>query len=244
MKNQSYFIIILLCILLPLKTYGQHLAPLSAQTKATYTFKNGDLNGIGKWYMGREISRVMGYHAVDWLERNERDEEENTKRLILNMNIKSDDIIADIGAGSGYHVFKMAPLTPDGTIYAVDIQSEMLRSISFRIEDSDHKNITLVKSTERDVNLKKNSIDKMLLVDVYHEFDFPEEMMASIHKALKKDGQLFLVEYRAEDETVPIKKLHKMSQEQAVKEMKAAGFKLKENITNLPWQHCMVFVKM
>lgn len=224
--------------------YGQQLVPLGTKIKNAYTFKNGDLNGIGKWYMGREISRVMGYHAVDWLERTERDAEENTKTLILNMNIEADDVIADIGAGSGYHVFKMAPLAHDGIIYAVDIQKEMLRSIAFRIEDNDHKNIALVKSTERDVNLKKNSIDKMLLVDVYHEFDFPKEMMASMYTALKKDGQIFLIEYRAEDETVPIKKLHKMTQQQAVKEMRAAGFKLKESIDNLPWQHCLVFVKI
>lgn len=244
MKKQYYFLTILLCAVCSLQTYGQQLAPLGTKSKSSYTFKNGDLNGIGKWYMGREISRVMGYHAIDWLERSERDEEENTKTLILNMDIKADDVIADIGAGSGYHVFKMAPLATQGIIYAVDIQSEMLRSIAFRIEDTNHKNIELIKSTERDVNLEVNTIDKALLVDVYHEFDYPKEMMASIYKALKKDGQLFLVEYRAEDETVPIKKLHKISQEQAVKEMKAAGFKLKENITNLPWQHCMIFVKM
>ena len=208
-----------------------------------YTFKKGDYNGIGKWYMGREIAHVMGYQGIDWLKRPEREKEENVSMLIENLKIKSSDIIADIGAGSGYHVFKMAPLAENGFVYAVDIQIEMLVEIDKTKKSTKVKNVKTVLGTEKGIELPRNSVDKVLMVDVYHEFNFPAEMIASIKKAMKPNGELFLIEYRGEDPTVPIKKIHKMSEKQAVKEMKAAGFILKENITNLPWQHCMIFVK-
>jgi len=208
-----------------------------------YTYKQDDPNGIGKWYKGREIAHVMGFQGMSWLERPEREEEENTTKLLTNMDIKADDAIADIGAGSGYHVFKMAPLAKKGHIYAVDIQDEMLAALQEKKDNENVKNINLVKGSEKSVNLLENSVDKVLMVDVYHEFNFPIEMIASVEKALRTDGKLFLIEYRGEDASVPIKKLHKMTEVQAVKEMKAAGFKLERNIDNLPWQHCMVFVK-
>ena len=179
---------------------------------------------------------------MSWLERDNREKEENTSRLIKNMNIQSEDVIADIGAGSGYHVFKMAPIASKGKIYAVDIQEEMLAAIRKKKEEKGIDNIELVRGSEKSVNLAANSIDKVLMVDVYHEFNFPYEMIQSIKSALKPNGEIFLIEYRAEDKSVPIKPLHKMSETQAVKEMQVAGFTLKENISNLPWQHCMVFV--
>ena len=208
-----------------------------------YTFKKGDYNGIGKWYMGREIAHVMGYQGIDWLKRPEREKEENVSKLIENLKIKSSDIIADIGAGSGYHVFKMAPLVENGFVYAVDIQIEMLMEIDKTKKSTKVKNVKTVLGTEKSIELPKNSIDKVLMVDVYHEFNFPVEMIASIKKAMKPNGELFLIEYRGEDSFIPIKKIHKMTQKQAVKEFEAAGLFLKENIKNLPWQHCMIFVK-
>ena len=208
-----------------------------------YTFKKGDYNGIGKWYMGREIAHVMGYQGIDWLQRSEREKEENVSKLIENLKIKSSDIIADIGAGSGYHVFKMAPLAKNGFVYAVDIQVEMLMVIDKMKNSTKSRNVKTVLGTEKSIELPKNSIDKVLMVDVYHEFAFPVEMITSIKKAMKPDGELFLIEYRGEDSFVPIKKIHKMTQKQAVKEFEAAGLILKENIKNLPWQHCMIFVK-
>jgi len=206
-------------------------------------YKQGGPNGIGKWYMGREIAHVMGFQGMNWLERPEREEEENTSILLKNMYIKPKDIIADIGAGSGYHVFKMAPLANKGTIYAVDIQDEMLEALRAKKEARNNQNIKIVKGSEKSVNLPENSVDKVLMVDVYHEFNYPKEMIASIKKALKPKGKLFLIEYRGEDRTVPIKELHKMTEAQAVKEMKAAGLTLERNDDNLPWQHCMVFMK-
>tara|TARA_B100001059_G_scaffold205345_1_gene215335 strand:- start:1384 stop:2118 length:735 start_codon:yes stop_codon:yes gene_type:complete len=208
-----------------------------------YTFKKGDINGIGKWYMGREIANVMGFQGIGWLERSNREKEENVSNLIQNMKIESNDKIADIGAGSGYHVFRMAPLAKNGMVYAVDIQSEMLEAINIKIELNNLNNIKTILGNEKSIQLPKNSVDKILMVDVYHEFNFPKEMIRSIKNALKPNGELFLIEYRGEDTRVPIKKIHKMSEKQAQKEIEAAGFTLRENISNLPWQHCMIFIK-
>ncbi|MDR5589804.1 class I SAM-dependent methyltransferase [Christiangramia sp. SM2212] len=208
-----------------------------------YTYKTHSPDGIGKFYMGREISRVMGYQGIQWLERPEREKEENTSQLIKNMKISPEDTIADIGAGSGYHVFKTAPLASKGLVYAVDIQDEMLNVIEQQKEKTGINNIEIVKGSEKEVNLPEKSVDKILMVDVYHEFSYPVEMLQSMRKALREDGKIYLVEYRGEDESIPIKKLHKMTEEQAVKEFNANGFKLKENFLILPWQHCMVFQK-
>ena len=193
--------------------------------------------------MGREIAYVMGFQGINWLERSEREIEEDVSTLIKNMEIKTDDTIADIGAGSGYHVFRMAPLAENGLVYAVDIQPEMLEAIELKKRSKRVSNVETVLGSEKSINLPKNSLDKILLVDVYHEFSYPAEMVGSIKNALKSNGQLFLIEYRGEDSSVPIKKIHKMTVKQSIKEMEAAGFRLKENIDNLPWQHCMIFEK-
>ncbi len=208
-------------------------------TDAVYTYKVGDRNGIGKWFLGREIAHVMGYQAMDWLDRDSREAEENTSRLIKNMDLESEDIVADIGAGSGYHVLKMAPKVKQ--VYAVDIQDEMLNAIQVKLDNEHLTNVQLIHSIEESTKLPVNSVDKVLMVDVYHEFKFPLEMLASIKKALKPGGEVYLIEYRGEDPKVPIKEVHKMTEQQAKKEMRLAGFKLKKNIDNLPWQHCMIF---
>ena len=237
MHNLRFFFI---CI--ALTNYGISQGQYS-NSDEIYSFKKGDINGIGKWYMGREIAHVMGFQGFSWLERSKREKEENVSKLIENLGIKSNDIIADVGAGSGHHVFKIAPLAKKGLIYAVDIQNEMLIEIQNKIESFDFKNIKTVLGSEKSIHLPKNSINKILMVDVYHEFNYPKEMLESIKNALKPDGQLFLVEYKGEDPKIPIKKIHKMTEKQAVKEMEVADFVLKENIKNLPWQHCMVFIK-
>lgn len=237
--NKIYFVF-LIAFILPLM---QCTAQNAEEKNELYTFKDGDPNGIGKWYMGREIAYVMGYQGINWLERPEREKEENTAKLLQNMNIQPDDVIADIGAGSGYHVFKMAAMAKDGLIYAVDIQPEMLDAMEERKADENISNVKLIQGAEKSVNLPPNSVDKVLMVDVYHEFNHPFEMIASIRNALRPEGKIYLIEYRGEDDTVPIKKVHKMTEKQAVKEMKVAGFQLEKNMDNLPWQHCMVFTK-
>lgn len=193
--------------------------------------------------MGREISHVMGHLAADWLERPERESEENVSRAIRNMKLKPDAVIADIGAGSGYYSFRMAQKVPEGKVFAVDLQPEMLEIMRQKIQKEKIGNVELVQGGERSPNLAENSVDMVLMVDVYHELSHPREMMEEVVRALKPDGRFVLLEYRMEDPTVPIKRLHKMSVEQAVKEMKAVGLRLQENMTNLPWQHFMVFVK-
>jgi ubiquinone/menaquinone biosynthesis C-methylase UbiE len=178
-----------------------------------------------------------------WLNRPDREQEENVSLLIDNMNIQPNDVIADIGAGSGYHVFKMAPLANQGSIYAVDIQQEMLAEIKRTKKIKAINNVELVLGSEKSSNLPKDKIDKVLMVDVYHEFSFPYEMLQSIKSALKENGKIYLIEYRGEASSIPIKTIHKMTQKQAVKEFEFAGFKLVQNIENLPWQHCMIFEK-
>ena len=238
MKNFSILIILISCFL----TSNESIAQAdSIDTK--YIYKRGDFNGIGKWYMGREIAYIMGFQGINWLERSEREKEEDVSTLIKNMKIKTNDTIADIGAGSGYHVFKMAPLAENGLVYAVDIQPEMVEAIELKKRSKRMSNIKTVLGSEKSINLPRNSLDKILLVDVYHEFSYPIELIKSIKNALKPNGQLFLIEYRGEDLTVPIKKIHKMTEKQSIAEMKAAGLSLKENIDNLPWQHCMIFEK-
>lgn len=208
-----------------------------------YTYKKGDVNGIGKWYMGREIAGIMSYRGISWLERASREKEENTSKLINNLGIEPTDTIADIGAGSGYHSFKMASKAKEGLIYSVDIQEGMLEAISEKKKETGVQNITIVLGNDKSTELPDNSVDKVVMVDVYHEFSYPLEMLLSIKKALKPGGKIYLLEYKAEDPKIRIKRVHKMSIAQATKEFEAAGFKLERNIDNLPLQHCMIFSK-
>ena len=208
-----------------------------------YKIRAGDPNGINKWYMGRQIAHVMSHFGIDWLERAEREMEENTSLLLKNVAVKPGMVVADIGAGSGYHSALLSKMVGTGKVFAVDVEPEMIAYLNARIKQEKLSRIVPVLSTEQKVSLPENTIDMMLLVDVYHEFSFPYEMALSMRAALKPGGKLVLVEFRAEDLTVPIKTIHKMSEAQAIKEFKAAGFAFDRNIDNLPWQHCMVFIK-
>ena len=208
-----------------------------------YKIRAGDPNGINKWYMGRQIAHVMSHFGIDWLEREEREMEENTSLLLKNLAVKPGMVVADIGAGSGYHSALLSKMVGTGKVFAVDVEPEMIAYLNARIKQEKLSRIVPVLSTEQKVSLPENTIDMMLLVDVYHEFSFPYEMALSMRAALKPGGKLVLVEFRAEDPTVPIKTIHKMSEAQAIKEFKAAGFAFDKNIDNLPWQHCMVFIK-
>jgi ubiquinone/menaquinone biosynthesis C-methylase UbiE len=204
-----------------------------------------DPNGIGKFYMGREIAYVMGHSAAGWLERPEREEEENPKKLIELLALKEGEIVADIGAGSGYYTFRMAKLVgAKGKILAVDIQQEMLDIIKARAKKENVENVEPVLGAEADPKLKPESVDTILLVDVYHEFAFPYEMTEKMVQALKPGGRLVFVEFRLEDERVPIKLVHKMSERQVIKEMEE--FKTMKHTgtsAKLPWQHVITFTK-
>jgi FkbM family methyltransferase len=233
MKQLRALLFITIAIVSFLKSNGQE----------KYIIKGGDPNGINKWYMGRQIAHVMSHWGIDWLERPERQFEENSALLLKNLNLKSGMHVADIGAGSGYYTSLIAKLIGNGKVYAVDVEPQMILFLNERIKEEKLSNVVTVLGSETSVRLPASSLDMMLLVDVYHEFSFPYEMGQSMYNALKPDGRLVLVEFRSEDETVPIKTIHKMSEAQSVKELKAVGFRLEKNISNLPWQHCMVFVK-
>lgn len=212
-----------------------------------YTFQaDHDPNGIGKFYMGREIAHVMGFAGALWLERDTREKEERLTLLVKSLKLQPGDVVADIGAGSGVISMLMAePILPGGQVMAVDVQDEMLERLRKRVSEKGITNIVPVKGTQKSSSLKPESVDLAIMVDVYHEFEFPYEMTADISRALKPGGRMVLVEYRMEDPTVPIKLVHKMTQKQAKREVEQSEFKLKwtETIDVLPWQHIIVFTK-
>lgn len=198
-------------------------------------------DGIGKTYYGREIAHVMGFGGASWLERDERQEEENTALAISKLPIGPNSVVADIGAGTGYYTFRITPKVPQGKVYAVDVQDESVQFLRKKAEQLGLKNVEVVKGSAQSPNLPDNSVDLAIMVDVYHELEFPHEMLQSLRKALKPDGKILLLEYRAEDPTIPIKELHKLSIAQASKEMKANGFELVQKGDFLPIQHFLVY---
>ncbi|MEN8774388.1 MAG: class I SAM-dependent methyltransferase [Akkermansiaceae bacterium] len=200
-------------------------------------------DGIGKYFQGREIAYVMGHPAINWLERPEREEEEAPTKALDLIKMASGEVLADIGAGSGYYSLRIAMNYPTARVVSVDIQPEMIDFLKGRAEQLDISNISPHLGKIDDIGLPDESIDAALMIDAYHEFSHPYEMMKSIASALKSGGRVYLLEYREEDPDVPIKPLHKMSEEQAKKEMALVGLEWNETIDNLPWQHFMVFKK-
>jgi predicted methyltransferase len=201
-----------------------------------------DPNGIGKFYMGREIAYVMGPTGVAWLERPEREAEERPSEAVAALAIKAGDTVVDFGAGSGYFTFLMSPIAgPTGRIVAVDIEPSMLAAIEQRAKRERVTNVETVRSTEQDPNLPPHSVDLLLMVDVYHELAFPFETLTRIHGALKPGGRVALIEYRKEDPEVPIKEVHKMTERQIIRELTAAGFRHVKTVTTLPLQHLAIF---
>jgi len=208
-----------------------------------YTTGEASRDGIGKFYMGREISKVMGHLGAGWLERPERVQQERTDLLIEGLALRPTDQVVDLGAGSGYFTFRISPLVPQGKVYAVDISPEMLAIVRAKIGKFKSKNVEPVLSSVTDLKLEKNSADCVLIVDAYHEFSHPFEMGKSIYETLKPGGKLILIEYRLEDPGIPIKRLHKMSQKQAIQEISAVGLEWVKTSETLPQQHFMVFRK-
>jgi SAM-dependent methyltransferase len=210
--------------------------------KPIYQQYPASAEGTGKVYMGREIAHVMGFQGAAWLEREEREKQERTDILIQSLNLKMGMTIADIGAGTGYLSRRMADeIGANGTVYAVDVQPEMfgkLKSLS-----KNHTTIKPVLCDLDNVKLPENSLDLAILVDVYHELEYPYEVVQSIIKSLKPNGQLALVEYRAEDDAVPIKQTHKMAEKQVIKELTVLPLKWQKTMKKLPWQHIIIFTK-
>ncbi|MCS7022319.1 MAG: class I SAM-dependent methyltransferase [Gemmataceae bacterium] len=204
-----------------------------------------DPYGIGKFYMGREIARVMSYRGAGWLERPERIKEEEPEKLLAALELKDGLIVADVGAGSGYHTVRIAPrVAPRGKVLACDIQQEMLDLITAKAQRLKLTNVETIRGTPTDPKLPPNHVDLILLVDVYHEFEFPYEMMEKLLHALKTGGRIVFVEFRLEDDRVPILKVHKMSERQLLREMNLfPQLEHERTIGTLPWQHIVVFRK-
>ena len=215
----------------------------TTDSSAVYRFGEASRDGIGKFYQGREIAHVMGHLGASWLERPEREREERTDLLLDALDLKPTDVVADIGAGTGFFTFLMASKVPQGRVLAVDIQPKMIEYLNEGKAKRKIPNVQPVLGTESDPKLPANAVDLAILIDAYHEFSYPREMIQRITSSLKPGGRIVLVEYRAEDPTVPIKELHKLSVAQATKEMKAAGLKLLKNDDRLPQQHIMFFGK-
>jgi ubiquinone/menaquinone biosynthesis C-methylase UbiE len=235
------------CLLVAVPVLAQPGEPDRARDKSAPRYEHRadhDPNGSGKFYMGREIALVMGHQAAGWLDRPEREKEENPTKLLDALKLRPGDAVADIGAGSGYYSFRLAErVGAKGKVYAVDIQPEMLDLIRRRAKERKVTTIEAIQGTESDPRLPANAVDLILMVDVYHEFSHPWEMTEALLRSLKPQGRLVFVEFRLEDPKVPIKLVHKMSEKQVRTEMTAHAVEWVETIGTLPWQHVIVFRK-
>jgi predicted methyltransferase len=221
---------------------------VQAQSAVSIYKKTGPTSdGIGKSYMGREIARVMGWQAADWLERPERMREERPDLLLAELKLKPGMVVADIGAGSGYHARRVAEVVGagvnPGTVYAVDVQPEMVQMLSALAREPRYRSVKPVLSTPQDVKLPPASVDLAIMVDVYHELEYPFELLQSIVQSLKPGGAVVFVEYRGEDDDVPIKALHKITEAQIRREAEVHALVWERTSSLLPWQHIVVFKK-
>jgi ubiquinone/menaquinone biosynthesis C-methylase UbiE len=195
-----------------------------------------------KGYKGREIAVTMHYLGAPWLMRDQRQREEDCATLLKALDVKPGQVVCDMGCGNGFYTLQLARLVgEEGRVLAVDIQPEMLHMLQERAKEAQITNIQLIEGTPVDPKLPEGGVDLILLVDVYHEFSHPEQMLKAMRESLKPTGRIALVEFRLEDPDVPIKLLHKMSKKQIMKEFPPNGFKLVDEFDKLPWQHLLFF---
>ena len=246
-KNLTRVALILAVVFLIIGNFT-YAPPVSAKENSPTSYyrekKIHNPDGIGKYYMSREIAGVMGHRAMMWLERPSRETQERPQETITELELKPNDVVADIGAGTGYFSFRIARQVPEGKVYAVDIQPEMLDAISFLKTENNIDNVETILGDVDNPNLPEESIDLAFMVDAYHEFAYPREMMENLVKALKPGGRVVLLEYRKENPLIPIKALHKMSEKQVKKEMTAVGLKWQQTKEFLPEQHFLVFANV
>ena len=194
------------------------------------------------WYLGRQIAPTMSADGAEWLIRDSRQREEQPKLLLRALQLKKGQQVCDFGCGNGYYTLELAHrVGARGKVLAVDIQQEMLDLLDERVTVRGIKNVEPVLATESDPGLSRNSLDMVLMVDVYHELSDPERVLQAVHRSLRKNGELVLVEFREEDPNVPIRPLHKMSQQQVLRELESNDFKLVRQFDGLPWQHVLFF---
>jgi ubiquinone/menaquinone biosynthesis C-methylase UbiE len=190
----------------------------------------------------RQPAPTMGVEGAGWLIRPERIQEEDPDRMLSSLGIKKGSVVADIGAGVGYHTWRLADMVgPAGKVIAEDIQEGMIALLRKNVSDRKLKNVDIIQGTQTDPKLPENTVDLVLMVDVYHEFADPVLMMNRIRNALKRDGRVVLVEFRKEDPTVPIQPLHKMSVQDVRSELEPLGFTFQRTLEFLPWQHIIFF---
>ncbi len=208
-----------------------------------YSYKQPSSDGIGKVYMGREISQVMGHQGASWLERSNRATDEQPDLAVQALELSPTDTVADIGAGTGYMSFRMARQVTDGQVFAVDLQPEMIQLLEAERDRQGLTNVQTIQADADNPHLPSEQVDLALMVDAYHEFDSPQEVMTDVVEALKPGGRVVLAEYRAENPLVMIKRLHKMSEKQVKKEMAAVGLAWVKTDDRLPQQHFLFFEK-
>lgn len=215
-----------------------------AFSQERYAAVRASADGIGKAYMGREIAHVMGYRGASWLERPERMAEERPDLVLAALDLKPGMVVADLGAGSGYYSWRMGEKVGKvGTVYAVDVQPEMVKLLEKQIAARGAANVKPVLGTPTDPRLPAGQLDLVVMVDVYHELEFPFEMLAAIVRALKPGGRVAFVEYRGNDPSVPIKALHTMTEAQVRKEASVQGLEWEKTVSKLPWQQVVLFRK-
>jgi len=195
-----------------------------------------------RFYKGREIARTMHYTGAPWLVRPSREREEDCDAMLASLAIRPGQTVCDIGCGNGFYTLRLARMVgTEGKVLAVDIQPQMLDLLRSRAKQAAIENVVPILGTAVNPKLPLAAIDLVLMVDVYHEMSHPAAMLRAIRRSLKPTGRMVLVEFRAEDPAVPIKRLHKMSKPQILKEVVPNGFRLVRQFDDLPWQHVMSF---
>ena len=219
-------------------------APAIARDNPVYTRTTPSPDGTGIRYMGREIAQVMGYQGADWLERTTRTVEERPDLLLKALELEPGMTVADIGAGTGYYSWRIAErIGKTGTVLAVDVQPEMINLLNREMQRRGASNVKSILGTNTDPKLPEGTVDLALMVDVYHELDHPYEVLSAIVRALKPGGRVVFVEYRGEDDSVPIKPHHKMTEAQVKKEAAVLPLEWVRTVEDLPIQHVIVFRK-
>ena len=240
MRKRLLLFLVILC--LAIQAAGQELVKPKTPATRPATQPTQPLPPLLTHYMGREIAQTMHWKGAGWLTREDREKEEDCTTMVKHLNVQPGQTVCDLGAGNGFYTLWLAKLVGEnGRVLAVDIQPEMLQMLKQRAQRETISNIELILGTTVDPKLPEGKLDLVLMVDTYHELSNPQEVLAAVRKSLKPHGRLALVEFRLEDESVPILTLHRMSKSQIMKEYTANGFKLVDQFDGLPWQHEMFF---
>jgi ubiquinone/menaquinone biosynthesis C-methylase UbiE len=191
---------------------------------------------------GRVIAHTMSVEGADWLDRPEREREEQPQKAIDALHLAPGMNVGEIGAGTGFYALRIARrIQPGGIYYANDIQAGMLSRLESKAASAKVTNIKSILGTQTDPRLPSGTLDYVLMVDVYHELSEPQIILRNVARALKPDGKLVLLEFRKEDPSVPIRPEHEMTVKDVNAELSAEGYVLDHLVETLPWQHMFFF---